>query len=195
MNENENENENQNENEQHIELYEKLFIMRIVLEDRYASEINIIRELKNYLYNIGIISNITINETILRFYSYYNINISSDFIESIPIIYTSPFQILLSNLLSNEDNINQENIEELEDVIVTLDESELDNLNRYKINKLTDNCNECYICISKFNINEEVIELKCNHIFHADCIYTYLSKYNHKCPVCRKSAGFVKYSI
>ena len=38
---------------------------------------------------------------------------------------------------------------------------------------------------SKFIINDEVIELSCNHEFHEECIKIYLKEYNCKCPLCR----------
>ena len=43
----------------------------------------------------------------------------------------------------------------------------------------------CSICMNKFIINDEVIELSCNHEFHEECIKIYLKEYNCKCPLCR----------
>jgi hypothetical protein len=40
-----------------------------------------------------------------------------------------------------------------------------------------------------------VTELKCKHMFHTECIETYLKQYNHKCPVCRSEVGNVIYNF
>lgn len=41
---------------------------------------------------------------------------------------------------------------------------------------------ECVICMD--NINENVYELPCSHIFHKECLEMWAEK-NYDCPVCR----------
>ena len=54
-----------------------------------------------------------------------------------------------------------------------------------KIYKLIINYNKfCCICLD--NIRYNGIELKCNHIFHKNCIEEW-KKYNNICPICRSS--------
>lgn len=43
--------------------------------------------------------------------------------------------------------------------------------------------------------DEDATYLECSHVFHSKCIDEWLSKYNYKCPVCKKEAGKPKYNI
>ena len=42
----------------------------------------------------------------------------------------------------------------------------------------------CTICLEEFNNDEEIIKLKCNHLFHSKCIDDWIKK-NQSCPLCR----------
>jgi hypothetical protein len=87
----------------------------------------------------------------------------------------------LFNLLFN----NQP--EEYEDVVVTTD---INSLNNLPICKITNDMQIiCSICQEEMNENEEYINIECKHIFHRDCLSTYLTNYNHICPTCRKEIG------
>ena len=81
----------------------------------------------------------------------------------------------------------------MQDVAVTLDESDLKNLKKYKLDKLIED--NCSICMSKYNLEEEVSELPCIHKFHSECIEPYLKEYNYKCPICREEVGKPKFDI
>ena len=58
----------------------------------------------------------------------------------------------------------------------------------------------CSICLNKFNIDEEVVELPCGHLYHFnsndDCggILKWL-KENNTCPVCRHEFPFIEKKI
>jgi hypothetical protein len=81
----------------------------------------------------------------------------------------------------------------MQDVAVTLDDDEFKNLKKYKLEKnLEDSCS---VCMSKLEIEQEVIELQCVHTFHSECIETYLKEYNYKCPICREEVGKPKFGI
>jgi len=43
---------------------------------------------------------------------------------------------------------------------------------------------QCSICMTDYNIGDEIIQLSCDHFFHTDCIKNWLSHHN-TCPVCR----------
>ncbi len=83
--------------------------------------------------------------------------------------------------------INNGNTNFMEDVLVTTDENTLNKLN---VLKITNDMNEkCAICIEEMNEDEEYFDIKCKHIFHKECLETYLKNYNHICPVCRNDVG------
>ncbi|KAM7278536.1 hypothetical protein ACFE04_005670 [Oxalis oulophora] len=42
----------------------------------------------------------------------------------------------------------------------------------------------CAICFDKFSLGEEVIYMPCSHIFHEECVVTWLRRDN-SCPTCR----------
>ena len=75
----------------------------------------------------------------------------------------------------------------MEDILLTTDENTLNTLNVLKITK--DMNEKCAICIEEMNENEEYFDIKCKHIFHSECLNTYLKNYNHICPVCRNEIG------
>ena len=42
----------------------------------------------------------------------------------------------------------------------------------------------CVICLERYKKNERIITLKCNHIFHFQCIEEWLEN-KESCPLCR----------
>ena len=51
---------------------------------------------------------------------------------------------------------------------------------------------ECVITQEKFEKDEEVICLPCNHIFNKEAIKTWLKEESSKCPICRHELDFVE---
>ncbi|KAF5940155.1 hypothetical protein HYC85_021322 [Camellia sinensis] len=46
---------------------------------------------------------------------------------------------------------------------------------------------ECAVCLSKIEEGDEIIELRCDHLFHWVCLDRWVG-YNHEtCPLCRGS--------
>jgi len=81
----------------------------------------------------------------------------------------------------------------MDDVKVTLDESDLDKIEETELTEdLTDKCS---ICIMSMKKGEKYSKLLCGHCFHKDCITQWLKQYNYRCPVCRKECGQAKYHI
>lgn len=44
---------------------------------------------------------------------------------------------------------------------------------------------ECCVCLSKFEVDEEVSELSCKHFFHKGCLEKWFSNHHSTCPLCR----------
>jgi hypothetical protein len=172
------------------ELFGDLFAYRIYLSDIYNNEIDIIKKLKIKLYELGYdIGNI--NRVIYDFYRFYDIpDITMEMIESSYIhIYmrTDSTIDLFMRLISQMNmrytvNVNEEVVNEEEEKR-TLNEEEF---NKLEVLVLEDDIdNDCSICIDNLRKGDEVIKLKCNHIFHKGCIKSYLMNYDNKCPLCR----------
>ena len=107
------------------------------------------------------------------------INIIDNYIRNTEHLY-------LNDVLPTLDNFN--NIILNEDVKIILDEEEFDNLERIKYDK-SDKSLECLICLDTFEEEENLIKIKCNHIFHCNCIKNWLCEESNKCPVCRIEVG------
>ncbi|KAI4377305.1 hypothetical protein MLD38_014957 [Melastoma candidum] len=43
---------------------------------------------------------------------------------------------------------------------------------------------ECAVCIERFRIGENLVNLRCEHKFHTRCLVPWLENNNH-CPCCR----------
>jgi hypothetical protein len=98
-----------------------------------------------------------------------------------------------------EESLNIRNIDNLmEPVRITVSENEIatfltsfkfSDSEEYKRIKIKEQTN-CPICLSNYENDEMVSYLNtCNHLFHTTCISTWLTEFNHKCPVCRLSAN------
>jgi hypothetical protein len=107
------------------------------------------------------------------------INIIDNYIRNTEHLY-------INDVLPTLDNFN--NIILNEDVKIILDEEEFDNLERIKYDK-SDKSLECLICLDTFEEEENLIKIKCNHIFHCNCIKNWLCEESNKCPVCRIEVG------
>ena len=44
--------------------------------------------------------------------------------------------------------------------------------------------NECVVCLSPFEVGDSITTLPCVHIFHTDCIKSWLES-NNSCPICK----------
>lgn len=85
-----------------------------------------------------------------------------------------------------------------EKVSVTLTKDALNNLIELTYDELIDikknidleeACSICFSKLSEDTNNFKYIILPCNHIFHSECIKTYLSEYDHHCPICKQGCG------
>jgi hypothetical protein len=62
----------------------------------------------------------------------------------------------------------------------TVFEGVIDNEKTSKINS-----GECAVCKAHYQKDEELVTLKCQHVFHVPCIESWLKK-EEGCPVCQK---------
>lgn len=99
-----------------------------------------------------------------------------------------------SLFLQNFLNImNLQNPQNMEDVRATLGDDGEKEIKNYKLEKKIEGT--CAVCMMEFEKDQEVSELKCNHIFHKDCVMKWLKEYNYKCPVCRAECGKPKFNL
>jgi hypothetical protein len=81
-------------------------------------------------------------------------------------------------------NIN--NFENFEDIKIVLNEDKFNNIEKINFEDLNNEVSkECLICLEIFEKDDLLLKIKCNHIFHSDCIKSWLCKESNKCPVCR----------
>ncbi|ORX71805.1 hypothetical protein DL89DRAFT_217853, partial [Linderina pennispora] len=45
----------------------------------------------------------------------------------------------------------------------------------------------CVICLSDFKAGKILVTLPCSHVFHKDCVRTWLTKKSETCPLCKES--------
>lgn len=86
----------------------------------------------------------------------------------------------------------------MEDVRVTLGEDDLNSIKTMKFSEITDTKideKKCSICMTNFDDDEIISIIKCNHIFHEECIKEWLKEYSYKCPVCRTETGTARYDL
>ena len=94
----------------------------------------------------------------------------------------------IENIFENEYNDLPElipvNLQE--DVKIRLSDEQFDKLDIINYDDLNNKeSQECLICLENFNKDNNIVKLKCNHLFHTDCIKSWLCKESNKCPVCR----------
>lgn len=154
---------------------EEYFI--IELDEIFTEENNNHNNLRDR-YHINILNNryttqtqhmdMTINEQINTgedLLNFINLNIRSNF--NLNEIITD-----INNLRDDNENkkIEPNQLEEIPTEI-------------YEENQIEEN--KCSICYTKYNQNDLLRKLKCNHTFHKCCLDNWLLNYNNKCPFCK----------
>lgn len=91
--------------------------------------------------------------------------------------------IQIDNFISSFGNtlLEHEVNTDLEDVKVTLTKEQFDSLENNNLPYDKD----CNICIESLDNNTFKTKLSCNHIYHTECIKTWLLNSSTKCPCCR----------
>jgi hypothetical protein len=195
-----------------MDLISELASRRIMLQEMNYSEADIIDNFREYIYNNGTYTDDEIDEIIQNFYIASDIEVDQRLFErdnnensqisqlmNLIVQFSNNNQQIISATVSRDGSlqflVRDRNIinEELEDVKVTLDDKDLEKIESKVLDKKIDD--NCSICLDSYKEGDDVSILKCNHIFHKNCIQTYLKEYNHKCPLCKKSAGQGKANI
>lgn len=48
---------------------------------------------------------------------------------------------------------------------------------------------DCAVCLNNISEGEEIRVLRCEHVFHRDCLNQWVSHRNFTCPLCRDFMG------
>lgn len=156
------------------DLYINLNAYRTSLEYEYINELDIIRKLKIYLIDLNF-NIIETNFILYNFYNYINVPLSFSIINNvisdifINTVYYFSFNIEYNNTILEDKRVSVEKINTLE--IKIYESTELDIC--------------CPICLEIMKINDKYFKLKCNHIYHTECLEHYLKNYNNICPMCK----------
>lgn len=99
--------------------------------------------------------------------------------EIIDQLYPDPDKMTYEQLLELEENVGS--------VSKGLTKNQIKKIPKIKYNKnrFGKDDNKCVVCQYEFKNGEEVTKLSCGHLFHSDCVDTWLSK-NKVCPMCHK---------
>jgi hypothetical protein len=64
----------------------------------------------------------------------------------------------------------------------TIDTNILNTLPTIHVNETHLN-DQCTICMENYSLGQQMKLLPCKHIFHSDCIETYLKQFSTQCPL------------
>ena len=94
-------------------------------------------------------------------------------------LYPDPDKMTYEQLLELEENVGN--------VSKGLTKKQIKKIPKvlYNRNKFKNDDNKCVVCQYEFKNGEEVTKLSCGHLFHSECVDTWLSK-NKVCPMCHK---------
>ena len=100
-------------------------------------------------------------------------------------------QDIIEQLYPDPDKMTYEQLLELEEKVGSvskgLNKAQIKKIPRFiyqkHIHKNIDN--KCVVCQYEFKNGDNITKLNCGHVFHTDCVDTWLSK-NKVCPMCHK---------
>ena len=111
--------------------------------------------------------------------------------EHLLILSAEWLRLVQFNLIENGWQFNSNNYDEI--ISEAVDSKYVENINnKYISDKIctfnynSTECQNCVICMETIDINEQCKKLECGHIFHSECINTWLNRVL-ECPVCRKT--------
>ena len=149
---------------------------------RYDNEIRVNQQIANNIYNIR--RNLELleireeEERLRQRNLHQNTNILFNF-----------FNTLFDNTFMPQNSYD--------DVKITLNDEQFNKLKTISI--YSDNLEhyvqkQCNICMDHYKLEDTLIQLYCNHLFHKTCIREWLCKEKVTCPVCRKDMRELDYN-
>ena len=100
-------------------------------------------------------------------------------------------QEIIDQLYPDPDKMTYEQLLDLEEKVGSvskgLSKKQIKRIPKVKYNKskFRNDDNKCVVCQYDFKNGENVTKLSCGHLFHSDCVDTWLSN-NKVCPMCHK---------
>jgi hypothetical protein len=85
-----------------------------------------------------------------------------------------------------------ENLDNLENVKNIVIKEELDKIQIVSFSELKTDEKECSICLDEFEPSSKIRIINCKHVFHSECLDTWLLQHDYKCPHCREKVAEYK---
>ena len=110
-------------------------------------------------------------------------------------VRTTRLEDIFENMLNTFLNNEIPEITQFEDIKVTISEKEFEKLETLEISDellqeyIDKNCN---ICCENYKKYDKITKLKCNHLFHTECLRNWLCKEKVTCPTCRNDVRVSK---
>lgn len=103
------------------------------------------------------------------------------------------FSSLVFNQVDNISMFDHVDNSNMEPVKLTVSQDEINKIPTFEYQNLSNeikNFNDaCSICKMDYLPTDEIRHIKCNHVFHKECIDPWLLNENYKCPVCREEVA------
>jgi len=117
-----------------------------------------------------------------------NANTNTNNILNEALYVNTPTYDIFSSLFTNFNDFIEEQIrlqEELEDVKITISDEDFKRLNTIILDESVLKNSQCSICLENMLLSDKLIILKCNHIYHNNCLKQWVTNNSSKCCVCR----------
>lgn len=89
----------------------------------------------------------------------------------------------------------EENMENLENVKNIVIQEELYKIQISEFSDIKTDEKQCSICLDDFEPSNKIRLINCKHLFHSECLDTWLLQHDYKCPHCREKVAEYKSQI
>ena len=94
-------------------------------------------------------------------------------------------------IIQNHDE-NLENLENVKNIVI---QEELDKIQISEFSDIKTDEKQCSICLDDFEPSSKIRLINCKHLFHSECLDTWLLQHDYKCPHCREKVAEYKSQI